>query len=69
MEDYLLDKLSEEKLDYKRNKYYSSDFTFKHSDDLLVARIDKGVIEAILVLNYIVDKESATRAAAYQILG
>lgn len=50
MEDYLLDKLPEEKLDYKRNKYYSSDFTFRHSDDLLAARIDKGdkgVIEAI----------------------
>lgn len=38
--DYLLDRLPEEKLDYKRHPVYG--FTMQYLDDLIAAAIDRG---------------------------
>ena len=40
LEDYLLDRLPEEKLDFKRNPAYG--FTLQCLDDMIAARIDRG---------------------------
>nr|WP_308626095.1 DUF4132 domain-containing protein [uncultured Eisenbergiella sp.] len=40
LEDYLLDRLPEEKLDFKRNPAYG--FTMQCLDDMIAARIDRG---------------------------
>ena len=43
--DYLMDRLPEEKLDYKRNQVYS--FSMNHLDDMIAARIDRGDAQVI----------------------